>query len=376
MSKITIQKILQQHGPAIMRQYAFPLHYLKAIDKLSACRTAALGGHAQYCENDHLHGIWYNSCKHRACPQCRRMPTEEWLTNTKNLLLNCAHHHIVFTLPAELNKLWRYNQAILTDILFQAAQQTLQQFAKDPKYLDATPGILCALHTWGRSLSLHPHIHALVSHGGTDQQGQWVIPKKGSLFPQKPVMMVYRGKLLSLLKTALTQTAFQVPPDTTVTQIRNLINKLGRRPWVVHFCQRYDHAMGVAKYLSRYVKSGPLKNQQITNITAECITYRYQSHQTKKREKLTLTIGQFIKRLLQHIPLPGKPTVRYCGLYHSAARKRLNQARQALGQSPANGRKTFNWQEYMASKDCMPVCRICNAKITKRKSLLPQPHLA
>jgi len=314
MSKHTVQQILRQYLDAAPK-INLPLHYLKALDKLSTCRTAALGGHAQYCENNHLNGIWYNSCKHRACPQCRGMPTEEWLINTQRVLLDCPHHHVIFTIPSALNNLWRYNRSIMTGILFKAAQQTLKQFTKDLQYLNAIPGMICALHTWGRSLSLHPHIHVLISHGGINEKGEWITPKKETLFPQKPVMMVYRGKLLAMLKSAIKEKDWQQPPDTRENQITRLLNKLGREAWVVHFCKQYDHADGVAKYLSRYVKSGPLKNKQIKSVTAERVKYQYQSHQTKKTETQTLPTGQFIQRLLQHVPLPGKPTVRYSGLY-------------------------------------------------------------
>ncbi len=112
---MAVQQILQ-HYRTMASKIRLPLHCLKALDKLSTCRTAALGGHAQYCENNHLNGIWYNSCKHRACPQCRGMPTEEWLINTREVLLDCPHHHIIFTLPSVLNDLWRYNQSLMTDI--------------------------------------------------------------------------------------------------------------------------------------------------------------------------------------------------------------------------------------------------------------------
>jgi len=228
MSKHTLQQIFSQLDAAAIKNLRLPLPHLKALEKIVACRTATLGGHAQYCENNHLNGIWYNSCKHRACPQCRSMPTEEWLINTKNILLDCPHHHVVFTLPSELNELWRYNQTIMTNILFKAVQDTLKKFANDPKYLNASPGILCALHTWGRSLSLHPHIHVLISHGGIDTLGHWSAPKKKCLFPQKPIMMVYRGKLLSLLKQAIKSDDWRYPPNHVEYQLLNLFNKLGR----------------------------------------------------------------------------------------------------------------------------------------------------
>jgi len=371
MSKHTIQQILIDHGARIIDKMSLPLIYLKVIDKLKACRTAVLGGHAQYCDNGHLNGVWYNSCKNRSCPQCRGMPTEEWLMNTKEILLDCPHHHIIFTIPSELNDLWRYNRSMMTGILFKAAQQTLQQFAKDPKYLNATLGILSALHTWGRNLSLHPHIHALVSHGGINKAGEWVEPKKGSLFPQKPVMMVFRGKLLSMIKSAMKEDDWQFPPNTRESEVKNMLNKLGRQDWVVHFCKRYDYAEGVATYLARYVKSGPLRNQQIISVTDQQVTFSYQSHQTKKTETLTLSIEDFINRLLQHAPLPGKPTVRYCGLYNSVARKKLNKARAALGQSEVSERQVLDWQVFLEAKGDLPSCEICGLPLTKRVDVAP-----
>ncbi len=371
MAKHAIQQILQQHGVRLIQTLGLPLTYLKALDKLSVCRTAVLGGHAQYCDNGHLSGIWYNSCKHRSCPQCNGKATEEWLVNTKEVLLDCAHHHIIFTIPHEFNDLWRYNQRAMTDILFKAAQKTLQQFSKDPKYLSGTLGIICALHTWGRDLSLHPHIHALVSHGGINHAGEWVAPKKEILFPQKPVMMVFRGKFLSLVKQAMKEEQWKTVPDTRESQIKNLLNKLGRKDWNVHFCKRYDYAEGVATYLARYVKSGPLNNRQIRSVTDKHVTFEYHSHHTKKIETLTLTIEQFILRFLQHTPLPGRPVVRYCGLYHSAARKKLNVARMALGQKEVSERKQLKWQEFLENKGHLPICETCGLPLTVRVSVMP-----
>ncbi len=371
MSKHTIQQILIDHGARIIDKMSLPLIHLKVIDKLKTCRTAALGGNAQYCDNGHLNGIWYNSCKNRSCPQCRGMPTEEWLMNTKNILLDCPHHHIIFTIPSELNDLWRYNRSKMTSLLFKAAQQTLQQFAKDPSYLNATLGILSALHTWGRNLSLHPHIHALVSHGGINKAGDWVVPKKDTLFPQKPVMMVFRGKLLAMVKQAMKDDDWQLPPDYRESQVNNRLNKLGRQDWVVHFCKRYNYAEGVATYLARYVKSGPLKNQQIISVSEQQVTFKYQSHQTQKTETLTLSVDGFIKRLLQHAPLPGKPTVRYCGLYNSSARKKLNIARIALGQAEVSEREVLKWHAFLEDKGELPTCEICGLPLTKRVDVSP-----
>ena len=371
MSRHTLQQILQTHGAAFIKEGGLPLHCLKALDKLTVCRTAALGGHAQYCENGHLNGVWYNSCKHRFCPQCRGMATEEWLINTKSVLLDCPHHHVIFTLPSEFNDLWRYNRALMSDILHKAVHKTLRAFYKDSKYLNATPGILSTLHTWGRALPLHPHAHVLISHGGVNDEGEWVVPKKDSLFPQTPVMMVFRGKFIAMVRAALEKEDLRLPEGVRETPFQNMLNKLGRKKWVVHFCKRYDYAEGVAKYLSRYVKSGPLKNGQIVRVTDKEVTFTYKSHQTKKREFLTLSISEFIRRVVQHVPLPGKPAVRYCGLYNSSLRERLNVARAELGQEEVAERTVLKWQAYLEKKGGVPVCEKCQLALTKMESIPP-----
>ena len=344
----------------------FPMHYLKAFDNLSRCRTAALGGHAQYCEQGHLTGVWYNSCRHRFCPQCRSMATEQWLVSTKEILLDCAHHHVIFTMPSELNELWRFNKSALNGLLFKAAQETLKQFAKDRRYLGAMPGLLCALHTWGRSLSIHPHIHAVISHGGINEVGEWVRPKKEVLFPQKPVMMVFRGKLLSMMKAWVAAGQCQLPEGRRDSEVSNLLNKLGRQAWVVHFCQRYDHAQGVAKYLSRYVKSGPFKNRQLKFVGKGGVRFSYYSHRHKKTEFMSLPLDVFVRRLLEHVPEPGKPMVRYSGLYNSAARKKLNKARESLGQDAVSERQVLDWQSFLSQKGGLPQCRRCGSGIGQR----------
>jgi hypothetical protein len=141
MADFSLQNILVQHLPNILNECKFPLHQLKALDKLRVCRTAALGGHKQVCENGHINGIWYNSCKHRSCPQCQGMASEQWIVDTKELLIDCPHHHIIFTLPSEFNNLWRYNRKEMMAILFKATNETLKTFSQNPKYLGATPGI-------------------------------------------------------------------------------------------------------------------------------------------------------------------------------------------------------------------------------------------
>ena len=357
-----LQPILNQYFSQ-EEQPPLPWYQARALGRYHQCRTAALGGHTQFCENGHVNGVWYNSCRTRGCPQCQSKATEQWLSNTQRQLLSCPHHHIIFTIPSELNNLWRYNKAIVNSALFTASQETLKTFSKDPRYLKATPGIITNLHTWGRNLSIHPHIHALISHGGLNDSGRWIEPKKKNLFPQKPLMMVFRGKLLALIRSKLNQNELRLPSDTNHKQLTKQINFLGRKHWTVHCCPRYDTAKGVTKYLARYVKKGPVNKTQVRVCSNGIVKFSYTSHQTKKTERLRLPLNEFVPRLAVHAPLPGKPTVRYSGLYSPASRVKLNLARTALGQTPVSTAKTLHWQHYLSKIGHEPRCHTCSASL-------------
>lgn len=359
--KWTLQHLLSVHFDTYRQHHGCSLAQLRAVDSVTRCRTAALGGHVQCCENGHIQGVWYNSCRHRSCPQCNGLKKARWLSRLQSVLLNCPHHHMIFTLPSELHVLWQYNRALMTDLLFQAVQQTLNTFSRDKRYLNAQPGIISALHTWGRDLSLHPHIHCLISHGGLAQNGTWVEPKKAILFPQKPLMMVYRGKLLASLKEAVLANSLSIPASHS--RLINLFNRLGRKDWVVHCCKRYDYGEGVATYLARYVKGGPFSPSQINAIRQGMVHFIYRSHQTKRQEKAVLEVGQFIRRWLNHVPLPGKASVRYAGLYSSAARKKLNQARRFHQQLPVSATQLLSWQDYLQQWQATPCCHQCGAPL-------------
>lgn len=365
--KWTLQTLFQHHFPAYLATRRCTLAQRKAASSVMQCRTAVLGGHVQCCPEGHVQGVWYNSCRHRSCPQCNGLSTARWLEHTESVLLDCPHHHVIFTLPSELHALWQYNRALMTDLLFEAVQATLKTFSQDKRYLDAQPGVLMTLHTWGRDLSLHPHIHCLISHGGLSHQGNWVTPKKHILFPQKPLMQVYRGKLLALLRSAIDQGV--LAGTNTPAKLRSSLNRLGRKDWIVHCCKRYEHGKGVAIYLARYVRGGPFSRQQLICAEAGRVRFRYQSHRTGQQEVANLPVETFIQRWLMHVPLPGKASIRYLGLYSSAARNRLNQARESLGQMPVTAGQLLQWQDYLAGIGRPACCEICGAPLYQQASL-------
>jgi hypothetical protein len=185
-------------------------------------------------------------------------------------------HHLIFTLPHDLNGLWVLNTAVMTGFLFRAVQETLLELTADRRYLGAEAGFLLALHTWGRSLSLHPHIHCLLTDGGLDEAGGWVKPKKSCFLPARVVMALFRGKFLAFpryrhsragLQKTEEKAELRLPSDWEGRDFQKRLSKLYRTKWNVHLQARYAHGEGVVKYLGRYVRGGALKNGQIQRVT-------------------------------------------------------------------------------------------------------------
>ena len=116
-----------------------------------------MGGRVVRCPEGHHQAVRFNSCRHRSCPRCAYRSVESWLDAKEELLLGVDHFHVIFTVPSELRPLWAWNGRVLSDLLFDVVKATMFTFLDDPRHLGARPGVLAALHTWSRTLVLHPH---------------------------------------------------------------------------------------------------------------------------------------------------------------------------------------------------------------------------
>ena len=149
MGRVTLQTLFQDAHPAFEQAHPLPAHVRKAARAIMHCRTAALGGHIPACPDGHMSRTWYNSCRHRSCPQCAFIQVERWLATQRARLLACDHSHVIFTIPHDLNPLWREHVPLMTALLLQTVRDTLTTLLADPHYLGAQPGIIAALHPWG-----------------------------------------------------------------------------------------------------------------------------------------------------------------------------------------------------------------------------------
>ena len=359
MALVTLQTIFQDAFPAYEQRHALPAHVRRAAHALIRCRTAALGGHIQACPDGHVARVWYNSCRHRSCPQCAYLQTERWLARQRARLLACDHYHVIFTLPHDLNPLWLANVPVMTTLLFQAVRDTLGTLLADPQYLGAQPGILMALHTWSQTLVLHPHLHCLVTGGGLTPDGQWKAVRQGFLLPARVVMAVFRGKMLDAIRQAYAREDLVLPEGMRPQPFVNLLNRLGHptKPrWNVRIMERYAHGAGVVTYLARYLRGGPIKNGRLVaydgaRVTFTCRTRHEEADGARPRsQQMTLPVADFLQRWLLHVPMPQTRVVRSYGLYHSPQTAGLALCRTALGQPPVVVPVGLDWQTVCAQR--------------------------
>ena len=202
---LEVADIFRAHGPAWRQaQHGhLSLGQLKVMSAIEQCRSAALGGHVLRCDACAQVQIAYNSCRNRHCPKCQARAARRWLEARQADLLPLDYYHVVFTLPAPISAIAYYNKALIYDLLFEVAAQTLRTIAADPKHLGAHIGVTLVLHTWGSALTHHPHVHGIVPGGGLAPDGaRWVACKPGFFLPVRVLSRLFRRRFLEELHQA------------------------------------------------------------------------------------------------------------------------------------------------------------------------------
>lgn len=333
----TIQDILGAGLAAFLEERQVPGYVRRAAEALARCRTAVLGGHTKRCPRGHVEGIWYNSCRHRVCPQCSWGKVEEWLAAKRALLLPVDHYHVIFTIPRQFRLFWQWNPRELGELLFRVSAETLRCLLGEERRLGAArPAWITALHTWGRTLVAHPHVHCLVAAGGLLPDGTWRAIENGYLLPFRQVRHVFRERFCEALSALLRAGALELPEDLCLDEALRIVARARRRKWNVRLEAPYRHGEGVAVYLARYLKGGPLKNRRLVGFDGREVSFRYGDFREadgagRPRSKvMRLSLPEFLGRLLLHVPPPGMQMVRSYGLYASKSREALEAARAVI----------------------------------------------
>ena len=173
------------------------LAQLKVMSAIETCRTSALGGHVERCEDCAHERIAYNSCRNRHCPKCQAAAARQWLEDREAELLPVPYYHLVFTLPAAIGAIALQNKAAVYDLLFRTAAEYMTTIAADPKHLGARIGLTAVLHTWGSALTYHPHLHVIVPGGGlSPDESRWIACKPGFFLPVRVLSRLFRRLFL------------------------------------------------------------------------------------------------------------------------------------------------------------------------------------
>ena len=357
----TLQRIFQAHWPSYRAAHRLPLRAHKAAEALVTCRTAALGGHAERCPRGHVQRVWYNACRHRACPLCAWRERARWVNAQTARLPACDYFHVIFTIPGEYNALWRYNRAAFTNLLSRCAWATLREMLADPRHLGALPGALAGFHSWGQTLWLHPHVHMLVTAGGLDPNGQWRPCPHGGLLPARALSAKFRGKLRAWLMREIEAQRLVLPAERRRRQWLNELNRLGRVKHHVMVMPRYAHGRGVVAYLGRYLKGGCVSDRRLHLLEDGRVRLSYRENRTNppKRATVTLEPADFLGRVLEHVPQTGQRVVRSYGLFACGKRAELRAVRAALGGLPEEDEApppTLAGDEDLPLPPCCPVC--------------------
>ena len=242
---VELATIFRQHGPVYRQKYSesmLPSHHqtMRAIEQ---CQTAALGGHVYQCPDCGEVQYSYHSCRNRHCPKCQNNAAQQWLEKQRDLLLPTAYFMLTFTLPDDLRRVARSHQKLFYNLLFRSSAAATQKLAQDPRFIGGQVGMVGVLHTWGRTLTHHPHVHYLVPAGGIDKDGNWLPARNAFLLPVKALAKIFRAKF----RQALRKTA----------SYDDVPSKTWRQPWVVH-CKAVSDGASALKYLAPYFSAWPL----------------------------------------------------------------------------------------------------------------------
>ena len=345
--KLEVADVFRRYGEAYRQQHGASMSVAqwRVMNAIEVCRTAALGGHLERCDQCGYERNAFNSCRDRHCPKCQCLARAQWIEERQSELLEVPYFHVVFTVPEEIAAIAYQNKEVVYGILFQATAETLKTIAADPKHLGAEIGFFAVLHSWGQNLQFHPHLHCVVPGGGLSPDGQrWVSCRPGlllarpgsvpSVSPPLPGIACRRhsmsGKLqfFNALESLRDRHAFV-----------ELVDRMKACEWVVYAKRPFAGPQQVLDYVGRYTHRVAISNNRLLDIENDQVRFQWKDYRDGGQVKtMTLSADEFIRRFLLHVLPDGFQRIRYYGFLGNRYRKeKLDQCRRLLGM-PAAGR--------------------------------------
>ncbi len=388
---LEVADIFRHHGAAYRDAHAGHLSrgQRRVMAAIEACRTAALGGHVEQCEDCGEIRIAYNSCRNRHCPKCQAPAAAQWLADRQAELLPVPYFHLVFTLPAPIAEIAFHNKEVVYGILFTAVAETLRLIAGDPKHLGAQSGLIAVLHTWGQNLHHHPHLHCIVPGGGPSLDGsRWVACRPRFFLPVPVLKKLFRRLFLERLQAAFEAGALRFFTDLAAldspTAFARHLAPLRRTKWVVYAKAPFAGPEQVLAYLARYTHRVAIANSRLLSLKDGRVSFRWKDYRHPgKRKVMTLTAEEFIRRFLLHVLPDGFHRIRHYGYLangHRAAKlalcRQLLAAPAALPSAPTADRPEPPAQTTDPSLHLCPCCggRMVPIAVLPRAVPPARPH--
>lgn len=344
---IELADIVRQQGAAYRERHRGSLSYqqLRVLHAIEVCRTATLGGHLDACTQCGQTRLSYNSCRNRHCPKCQSLARAQWLADRQADLLPVDYFHVVFSVPAEIAAVAYQNKALVYGLLFRATAETLQQIAADPQHLGAEIGFLAVLHTWGQTLTHHPHIHCVVPGGGVSREGtRWVSCRPRFFLSVRVLSRRFRHLLLTYLAEAYRANQLRFFADLQRLQEPaawgRYLQQARTREWVVYAKPPFGGPAQVLEYLGRYTHRVAIANQRLLSLEDGQVRFRWKDYRDQGQSKvMTLSADEFLRRFLLHVLPPGFQRIRQYGWLSNRGRtEKLALCRRLLAAATSSSR--------------------------------------
>lgn len=336
--RLEVADVFRRYGEDYRRRYGSSMSagQLRVMRAIEVCRTPALGGHVEQCDHCEHQVISYNSCRNRHCPKCQNLDKALWREERLAEVLPVPYYHAVFTFPHQLAPLALQNKKAVYGVLFRAASQTLLRIAADPKHLGAQLGFMAVLHTWGQTLTHHPHLHCVVPGGGLAPDGKrWIACKKKFFLPVRVLSRLFRRLFLEALQRAFDMGELEFHGDLVAYadagEFEKLLRICRQIEWNVHVQPPFAGAGTVLDYLARYTHRIAISNHRLISMENGKVAFTYKDYKTSANRIMTLDACEFIRRFLMHVLPGGFQRIRYYGFLANRHRaQKLDLCRRLL----------------------------------------------
>jgi hypothetical protein len=351
-----VADVVREHGAAFLAAHGRWLTHaqVKALADIERCRTAALGGHVEVYACGH-EVIAYNSCRNRSCPKCLGHKAREWVEKKERDLLPVPYFHVVFTLPHELTQVPVLARAALYEALFRASAATLREVGR--RRLGGELGFLSVLHTWGQTLTHHPHVHCVVAGGAlSEDRRSFHVSKARFLLPVSVLSLVFKAKMLDELR--------RLPlPGVEPAELALLIDDAARKKWVVYAKPPFGGPAQVLRYLARYTHKIAISDRRIVDVNEKTVFFTYKDYRHGNEAKVMRLHGnEWLRRFTTHVLPRGFVRLRGFGFLANAKKaERLEGIRALLG-APAPAKPLVEPERPACT---CPVCG-CGALVERR----------